>query len=96
VICERREATEKHHLIPRANGGERYRTIPVCKECGRGIHRSIPNKKLETTYNSIANLKEFYHKNGCKWIPRKQKKNRNLQKKLKEIDIEIRRAIGKW
>lgn len=96
AICEVREAKEEHHLIPRAKGGSYYRTISVCKECSKGIHRSISNEKLETTYNTTSKLKEFYYKNGCRWITRKRRKNKKMEKMLKEIDVEIRRAIGKW
>jgi len=94
VICEVREAKERHHLLPRARGGSGYRTIGVCRECGKGIHKTFKNKQLENNYNTISRLKEYYYDNGCQWKKGKDKKDKKIKEMLDYNDREIRRVMG--
>jgi hypothetical protein len=58
VLCGRRprDGTSEHHLIPRTCHSNRWfrkrhtreemrRTIPLCRDCHRAIHRLIPDPK---------------------------------------------------
>lgn len=45
-LCKTDEATEKHHILPRAKGGAKGETVPCCGDCGGQIHMLFTNKEL--------------------------------------------------
>ena len=71
-MCGRipKRGTTEHHLIPRRchrnkwfkkryTRAEMNRTIPVCWDCHRAIHRTIPSEKeLGRKYNTVEQLFE--------------------------------------
>jgi len=70
ALCGRvtKRGTTKHHLIPRTlhsnkwfkrhfTREELHRTIDVCRDCRKAIHRLVPDEKqLGRHYNSVERL----------------------------------------
>lgn len=64
-----REGTTAHHLIPRRchrvkwfrlrfGKDELQRTVPLCRDCHRAVHRFIPDgKQLGREYSSLERLR---------------------------------------
>ena len=74
TLCEREIPEEyrgKHHLTPRAKGGDE--TIIVCTDCGNQIHMLFTNNELRDLYNTVESLKA--HPAMRKWIKWVQKKS---------------------
>jgi hypothetical protein len=45
-VCNTDEASEQHHIVPKAVGGRGKKTIPCCKDCGQQVHMLFTNKEL--------------------------------------------------
>lgn len=72
-ICSRNtpdKYIERHHLIPRRQGGQRRRIqggyISVCCDCGDILHKLFTNKQLAIEYNTLEKI--LNSEKIVKWI----------------------------
>jgi len=56
--CEINEATERHHIIPRSQGGK-GNIIRVCKECHDYFHNSRVGNKTQRILNEFSQHQDF-------------------------------------
>lgn len=57
-LCERAvQATSRHHLVPREEGGRHGPTVDLCQPCHSSVHRFLSNRALARTYATVAALR---------------------------------------
>jgi 5-methylcytosine-specific restriction protein A len=57
-LCEREvQATSRHHLVPREEGGKYGPTVDLCQPCHSSVHRFLTNRDLARRYPSIELLR---------------------------------------
>ena len=57
-LCEREvQATSRHHLVPREEGGKHGPTVELCQPCHSSVHRFLSNRDLARCYSSVESLR---------------------------------------
>ena len=57
-LCEREvQATSRHHLVPREEGGKLGPTVDLCQPCHSSVHRFLSNRDLARRYSSVEALR---------------------------------------
>ena len=57
-LCEREvQATSRHHLVPREEGGRYGSTVDLCQPCHSSVHRFLSNRALARNYASVEALR---------------------------------------
>jgi 5-methylcytosine-specific restriction protein A len=76
-LCEREvQATSRHHLVPREEGGKHGPTVDFCQPCHSSVHRFLSNRALARQYASVEALREAEElQTYLRWI-RKQRVER--------------------
>jgi 5-methylcytosine-specific restriction protein A len=76
-LCEREvQATSRHHLVPREEGGKYGPTVDLCQPCHSSVHRFLSNRALARQYASVEALREAEElQTYLRWI-RKQRVER--------------------
>lgn len=76
-LCEREvQATSRHHLVPREEGGKHGPTVDLCQPCHSSVHRFLSNRALARQYASVEALREAEElQTYLRWI-RKQRVER--------------------
>jgi 5-methylcytosine-specific restriction endonuclease McrA len=95
-ICGDKNGKQRHHLIPRANGGSHTQTIKICKNCHLAIHQHFTNKILTMKYNTLEKLREYREKHGLSVLPRRasRRQKRYLEgRSLKSLDRALQKQI---
>ncbi|MDB5271139.1 MAG: restriction endonuclease [Hymenobacter sp.] len=58
-LCEREvQATSRHHLVPREEGGKHGPTVDLCQPCHSSVHRFLSNRALARQYASVEALRD--------------------------------------
>ena len=58
-LCEREvQATSRHHLVPREEGGKLGPTVDLCQPCHSSVHRFLTNRDLARRYSSVEALQK--------------------------------------
>ena len=58
-LCERAvQATSRHHLVPREEGGKHGPVVDLCQPCHSSVHRFLSNRDLARRYPSVEALRE--------------------------------------
>ncbi|HEX8330107.1 MAG TPA: HNH endonuclease [Hymenobacter sp.] len=58
-LCEREvQATSRHHLVPREEGGRYGPTVDLCQPCHSSVHRFLSNRDLARRYPSVESLRQ--------------------------------------
>jgi hypothetical protein len=70
IVCElckcETKTWERHHVVPKCEGGRHGETIKVCKTCGGQVHMLFTEKELSIM--TIAQLKDHRRmKSYLKW-----------------------------
>ena len=56
--CEREvQATSRHHLVPREEGGKHGPTVDLCQPCHSSVHRFLSNRDLARRYPTVEALR---------------------------------------
>jgi len=75
-ICHREtpeEFVEQHHLVPRAKGGKKGETVPVCIDCGDQLHQVFSNTELKKGFNTVeAIVADERIQKWVKWVRKKR------------------------
>ena len=69
LCCRQVLSTTKHHLIPRTVHSNKWfkknfkksdfiKTVNLCRDCHKQIHKFIPEKEMGKAFNTIELLKE--------------------------------------
>ena len=76
-LCEREvQATSRHHLVPREEGGKYGSTVELCQPCHSSVHRFLSNRDLARQYASVETLRAAEElQTYLRWI-RKQRVER--------------------
>ncbi|WP_071885951.1 restriction endonuclease [Hymenobacter sedentarius] len=76
-LCEREvQATSRHHLVPREEGGKYGPTVELCQPCHSSVHRFLSNRDLAQRYSSVELLRAAEElQTYLRWI-RKQRVER--------------------
>ncbi|MGY3090387.1 5-methylcytosine-specific restriction protein A [Hymenobacter sp. UYAg731] len=76
-LCEREvQATSRHHLVPREQGGNHGPTVDLCQPCHSSVHRFLSNRALARHYSSVEALRDAEElQTYLRWI-RKQRVER--------------------
>lgn len=76
-LCEREvQATSRHHLVPREEGGKHGPTVELCQPCHSSVHRFLSNRALARQYASVEALRTAEElQTYLRWI-RKQRVER--------------------
>jgi 5-methylcytosine-specific restriction enzyme A len=76
-LCEREvQATSRHHLVPREEGGKHGPTVELCQPCHSSVHCFLSNRDLARRYPSIEALRAAEElQTYLRWI-RKQRVER--------------------
>ena len=76
-LCEREvQATSRHHLVPREEGGKHGPTVELCQPCHSSVHRFLSNRALARQYASVEALRDAEElQTYLRWI-RKQRVER--------------------
>ena len=76
-LCEREvQATSRHHLVPREEGGKHGPTVELCQPCHSSVHRFLSNRDLARQYASVEALRAAEElQTYLRWI-RKQRVER--------------------
>jgi len=76
-LCEREvEATSRHHLVPREEGGKHGPVVDLCQPCHSSVHRFLSNRDLARRYPSVEALRQAEElQTYLRWI-RKQRVER--------------------
>ncbi len=82
-LCQREvKSTTRHHLIPRAmhknkwfkknfTKEEMIKTVDLCQDCHKEIHKFVSEKDLGRYYNTIEKLLEHEKiRNFVEWLKR--------------------------
>jgi hypothetical protein len=57
-LCEREvQATSRHHLVPREEGGKHGPTVDLCQPCHSSVHRFLSNRDLARRFPSVEALR---------------------------------------
>ena len=57
-LCERTvQATSRHHLVPREEGGKYGPTVDLCQPCHSSVHRFLSNRELARLYPTVEALR---------------------------------------
>ena len=57
-LCEREvQATSRHHLVPREEGGRYGPTVELCQPCHSSVHRFLSNRALARAYATVEALR---------------------------------------
>ncbi|MBR7718975.1 restriction endonuclease [Hymenobacter properus] len=57
-LCERTvQATSRHHLVPREEGGRYGPTVDLCQPCHSSVHRFLTNRELARQYPTVEALR---------------------------------------
>ncbi|WP_236668596.1 HNH endonuclease [Hymenobacter rubidus] len=57
-LCERTvQATSRHHLVPREEGGKYGPTVDLCQPCHSSVHRFLSNRELARQYPTVEALR---------------------------------------
>lgn len=57
-LCERTvQATSRHHLVPREEGGRYGPTVELCQPCHSSVHRFLTNRELARQYPTVEALR---------------------------------------
>ena len=57
-LCERAvQATSRHHLVPREEGGRYGPVVNLCQPCHSSVHRFLNNKALARQYHTLEALR---------------------------------------
>ena len=57
-LCEREvQATSRHHLVPREEGGKHGPTVDLCQPCHSSVHRFLSNRDLARRYPTVEALR---------------------------------------
>lgn len=57
-LCERAvQATSRHHLVPREEGGKYGPTVDLCQPCHSSVHRFLSNRALARQYATVEALR---------------------------------------
>lgn len=57
-LCEREvQATSRHHLVPREEGGKLGPVVDLCQPCHSSVHRFLSNRDLARRYSSVEALR---------------------------------------
>ncbi|GAB3571791.1 HNH endonuclease [Hymenobacter daeguensis] len=85
-LCERTvQATSRHHLVPRAEGGKYGPTVELCQPCHSSVHRFLSNRDLARRYPSVAALRAAEElQTYLRWI-RKQRVERISNRRGKKF-----------
>jgi uncharacterized protein YlaI len=89
-ICGEMEAIQKHHLKTKKHSNK---TIPICNECHKLIHKAFTNKQLRTEFDTTERILEYKRRFGL--VPRKVRRKYKERKELIKIHYQIQGAI-KW
>lgn len=58
ALCEREVAyVNRHHLIPRSEGGTITDTVELCLDCHHTLHRFYRNRTLSREFSTIEALR---------------------------------------
>lgn len=73
-LCEREvQATSRHHLVPREEGGKHGPTVDLCQPCHSSVHRFLSNRDLARRYPSVEALREAEElQTYLRWIRRQR------------------------
>jgi len=73
-LCEREvQATSRHHLVPREEGGKHGPTVDLCQPCHSSVHRFLSNRDLARCYPSVEALREAEElQTYLRWIKRQR------------------------
>jgi len=52
------QATSRHHLVPRQEGGRYGPTVDLCQPCHSSVHRFLTNRDLARRYPTVEALRE--------------------------------------
>jgi 5-methylcytosine-specific restriction protein A len=76
-LCERTvQATSRHHLVPREEGGKYGPVVDLCQPCHSSVHRFLSNRDLARRYATVEALREAEElQTYLRWI-RKQRVER--------------------
>ncbi|MDB5235962.1 MAG: restriction endonuclease [Hymenobacter sp.] len=76
-LCEREvQATSRHHLVPREEGGKYGPVVDLCQPCHSSVHRFLSNRELAQRYPSVETLRQAEElQTYLRWI-RKQRVER--------------------
>lgn len=76
-LCERTvQATSRHHLVPREEGGKHGPTVDLCQPCHSSVHRFLSNRDLARRYPTVEALRQAEElQTYLRWI-RKQRVER--------------------
>lgn len=76
-LCERAvQATSRHHLVPREEGGKHGPVVDLCQPCHSSVHRFLSNRDLARRYASVEALRAAEElQTYLRWI-RKQRVER--------------------
>ena len=57
-LCEREvQATSRHHLVPREEGGKHGPVVDLCQPCHSSVHRFLSNRELARHYPTVETLR---------------------------------------
>jgi hypothetical protein len=51
------QATSRHHLVPREEGGRYGPTVDLCQPCHSSVHRFLTNRELARQYPTVEALR---------------------------------------
>lgn len=76
-LCEREvQATSRHHLVPREEGGKHGPVVDLCQPCHSSVHRFLSNRDLARRYATVESLRQAEElQTYLRWI-RKQRVER--------------------
>ncbi|HEX8657655.1 MAG TPA: HNH endonuclease [Hymenobacter sp.] len=58
-LCEREvQATSRHHLVPREEGGKHGPVVNLCQPCHSSVHRFLSNRDLARRYPTLEALRQ--------------------------------------
>ncbi|WP_310395034.1 HNH endonuclease [Hymenobacter sp.] len=81
-LCERAvQATSRHHLVPREEGGRFGPTVDLCQPCHSSVHRFLSNRNIARHYPSVEALRAAEElQTYLRWI-RKQRVERIVNRR---------------
>ena len=73
-LCARAvQATSRHHLVPREEGGRHGPTVELCQPCHSSVHRFLSNRDLAQRYPTVEALREAEElQTYLRWIRRQR------------------------
>lgn len=73
-LCERAvQATSRHHLVPREEGGKHGPVADLCQPCHSSVHRFVSNRDLARRYPTVAALQAAEElQTYLRWIRRQR------------------------